>query len=198
MVFNALFFLGIAGLCVIPFNSLIYYTTSLYRNTFRQVNKPKPFYISKSPFVFSLAEGLELLKGYSLLFIVNQFFDDDVILITTFGLGLLFHVLPIPTKQSYTGILAFLTGVFSSLWIGSVVLFPLLFGLFVLILNSVLLGFIVSLLTLSIIFWLVFISPFYLGISLSLILILILRYFDEILNLFRGKQETLGMLFENR
>lgn len=198
MLFNALFFLGIAVLCAIPFNALIYGTTTLYRKTFRQVNTPKPYYVSKAPFVFALAEGLEFLKGYSLLFIVNQFFDDDIILISSFGLGLLFHILAIPSKQSYIGSLAFLMGLFSSLWMGSVVLFPLLFGVFVVGLNSILLGFVFCLIILSVILWLVFISPFYLGVGLSLSFVMICRYYDEFLRLFSDQQETLGILFENR
>ena len=198
MIFNLLFFLGVALGCSIPLDKIFLWITSLYRKTFRDAKPPKQFYVSKAPFIFIIANGLELLKGYSLFFVANFFYDDDLILLATFLIGTFFQTYSFFGKRSFFSTLAFVLGLFSSLWLPSILLYPLLFCIFIVFFNNLYSGLQISIILFSFVVWLIFQDAFYIYVGITMGMAILFSYLTQFIRIFSGRPQSLKVLFDGR
>ena len=167
-------------------------------NNYAQRYTPKR---SKDPLIFVFFEIVKCLLGYGLIaFSYNYFYyNNEIFLLLAALLILISYAWPIFNKfKSNKNIFSFLCGfyIFFNPHFGWV--FPLLFLVLMIVLNSIELSFILSVVVILMSTLFIEVEDIFLLINMGVFLILICLFLESVLSAISNNPKSLKTLFENR
>jgi len=193
---------SLAIMAMIPVNPVLNWVTNYFTKISEKMDKPEPILVIPKPnFVFFLKGILVFLKGVLSVFITQTFFYYDNFLFICVPLGVLVLHLWSPLnkfKRAPDVGLFLVWGILTVLHWPFVIITPILFGILLLLTNSVLMGYFLTLFVLP--FILIQLPTSQLGILLisGISVVVILAMHQDLFSLFSGKKRTFVQLVEDR
>jgi glycerol-3-phosphate acyltransferase PlsY len=193
-----LFFLGISIVAALPYEILLPWLLQRYREITTDIHK-KQVFCSKIFLVAFLRHALSFAIGYASLYLVENSFANEYLLLLCVGLVLFFHNWsPFTKLKNKMNLFFVIWGVYTFFMPWLSFIFPITYFVLALIFNSFLVGQVLSIIMMFISVWYFDLEPIYFLINSLIFLIVFLSFGNRLLRHVERKSDSILHLFLNR
>ena len=198
MIFTAAFILGGCLVSAIPFSLLLNKVYVYFREVYKET-RPH-MYVSFAPFIYILEQILEFFKGFCILYFSTLYIEFDSLYLCSLIVFVCAHNFsPFLKFKNQGTFFIFLWGCFTAIYLPFILIYPLLFVLFSLLLNSFIYGQLLSVLILFYFNYFFGLSEIYYYVYLLFLIVILLSYGNLIIQSINGKKSiTIWTSFQKR
>jgi hypothetical protein len=197
---SGLFLLVCAIVSALPFDDFLPWLSRYLREANHRIEQTRyRTRLSKAPHLFGLICAINWAKGFFPLWIANTYFNEDYHLVTTAVITLgLYTWNPFKGFKTNTQLGMILWGMYTAIHGWNFLWFPLIWGLFTLLLNSIPVGLIASIIVLFFGVWTTASTPLFLIVNFVIFVVAFLSMATTLFDHFEGRKMTLRRSFEQR
>jgi glycerol-3-phosphate acyltransferase PlsY len=165
-----------------------------------KLEKPSsPAYCSNAIFIFFFIQSANFLKGLLLPLLAYYYFENDYLLLLAVIFILICHNWSFFNKFKNRGNFFMLVwGIYTYLYPPLFFIYPLAYFLLTLLTNSLLIGYLTSLVSMLFFIWLFRLESFYIALNVPLILIVIFANKNKIIYYLENNFQTILQSFQSR